>query len=288
MNTKLAIGTVQFGTAYGINNKTGQVPEKQVVELLARAYAAGVNIVDTAQAYGESEYVLGRVLPALNKPFRVVSKFIAGPGLTPDALFSDTCARLKVKRLYAFLYHKFSDFQAYPDWHEKLLGIKAKGSLDKIGFSVYYPHEIQFLLDNNVKFDLVQLPYSVFDRRFEVLFPALKERGVEVHVRSVFLQGLAFTSTSNLPAYLERMRPRIELINSISRKVGIPVVALCLCFAYINPCIDKVVIGLDGIGDLESALDSIKWKDEVVKICSELSALKENNEMLILPHNWGK
>ncbi len=287
MITKLALGTVQFGAVYGINNKTGRVPEGEASGILRRAYSAGVDMLDTAQTYGESEAVLGRARPPDAK-FKIVSKFTAGTGLTPKSLFAESRARLKTAGLYAFLYHKFSDFRDYSDWHEELLGLKADGSLEKIGFSVYYPHEVQALLDGGVKFDVVQLPYSVFDRRFEPLFPALREAGVEVHVRSVFLQGLAFMKPSELPAGLAGMKGKIERLRAVSEKSGIPVSALCLCFGLLNSGIDRVVIGVDGLADLENNLASAARKDEVAKIYDELCLLREDDEEIILPFKWKK
>src|SRR5262245_62959827 len=72
---KLGLGTVQFGLAYGVTNASGQVPRADVAAILAAALAAGVDLFDTAAAYGESETVLGELLP--EKPLRLVSKIPA-------------------------------------------------------------------------------------------------------------------------------------------------------------------------------------------------------------------
>ena len=285
--TKLALGTVQFGAVYGINNTKGRIPEREVTGILNRAYSVGIDMLDTAQVYGDSEAVLGRAL-SLDTRFKIVSKFIAGPGLNPKGVYSDSRARLNVGGLYAFLYHKFSDFRDYPGWYDGLRQLKAGGALKKIGFSVYYPHEVRSLLDRGVKFDLVQLPYSVFDRRFESLFPALRMAGVEVHVRSVFLQGLAFMKPSELPPGLAGMKGKLEYLNAISQKTGIPVSALCLCFGLLNPDIDRVIVGVDGPADLEENLAAAVRQDEVKKAYEQLCLLKEDNEELILPFKWKK
>ena len=285
MTTKLALGTVQFGAAYGINNKMGRIAEGDAAAILKRAYSAGVDTLDTSQAYGESEAVLGRILRP-DAPFKVVSKFIAASGATPQGLFAESCARLHADRLYAFLYHRFSDFKDYPGWYEEFLRLKAGGAVEKIGFSVYYPGEISFLLDSGVKFDIVQLPYSVFDRRFEPLLPALRKAGVEVHVRSVFLQGLAFMKPSALPPSLAGIKGKLEQLHTLSEKSGIPISALCLCFGSLNNCIDRVVIGVDGLADLQSNLAGAGRKDEVAKVYDELCRLREENEEIILPFKW--
>ena len=287
MTNKLALGTVQFGTVYGINNRTGRVPEGETAAILRRAYSAGVDMLDTAQAYGESEAVLGRALQPDAK-FRIVSKFTAGPDLTPKALFAESLARLNARALYAFLSHKFSDLRDYPGWHKELLELKAGGSLEKVGFSVYYPDELRSLLDGGVKFDLVQLPYSVFDRRFEALLPELKKLGVEVHARSVFLQGVAFMKPSELPPGLAGIKEKLERLHAVSEKSGLPVSALCLCFGLLNDGIDRVVVGVDGLADLEGNLAGAARKDEVAKVSEELCLLREDDEEIILPFKWKK
>ncbi len=287
MTTKLALGTVQFGTVYGINNRTGRVPEEETAGILRRAYSAGIDTLDTSQAYGESEAVLGRLLRP-DAPFKVVSKFIAAPGATPRGMLAGSRARLHASRLYAFLYHRFSDLRDYPGWHKELLELKTGGSLEKIGFSVYYPAELRSLLDGGVKFDLVQLPYSVFDRRFEALLPELKKLGVEVHARSAFLQGLAFMDPAALPPGLAGMRPKLERLRGLADKSGLPVSALCLCFGLLNPCIDRVVIGVDGLADLENDLAGAARENEAQKIYDGLCGLREDDEELILPFRWKK
>ena len=285
MITKLALGTVQFGAVYGINNKTGRVPERDADAILRRAYSAGIDTLDTSRAYGESEPVLGRILRP-DAPFKVISKFIAAPGATPQGLLAESRARLKADKLYAFLYHRFSDFRDYPGWYEEFLLLKAGGAVEKTGFSVYYPREARFLLDSGVKFDILQLPYSVFDRRFEPLFPALREAGVEVHVRSVFLQGLAFMKPVELPPGLAGIKGKLERLRAVSQKSGIPASALCLCFGLLNDGVDRVVIGVDGLTDLESSLAGAARKDEVAKVYDELCLLREDDEDLLLPFKW--
>jgi len=287
MISKLALGTVQFGTVYGIKNRTGRIPEKEAAAILARAGAAGVEMLDTAQTYGDSEAVLGRIMPPAAR-FRIVSKFSAVPGVSVKALLESSLSRLRVNGLYSFLYHKFSDFRERPEGYRELLELKAAGLIEKTGFSVYYPSEIRLLLDGGVKFDLVQLPYSVFDRRFEPLLPELKKAGVEVHARSVFLQGAALMKPEELPAGLSVLGSKLKRLEALSAKAGIPRPALCLCFALLNAGIDRVVIGVDGAADLEANLAGAGLYKEAAGVCAELGELEEKDENFLLPFKWKK
>ena len=59
---KLGLGTVQFGTDYGISNKLGQTSADEVRKILEFAAGHGIRYLDTAPAYGTSEAVLGENL----------------------------------------------------------------------------------------------------------------------------------------------------------------------------------------------------------------------------------
>lgn len=288
MTAKLALGTVQFGAAYGIKNKTGRIPEKDAADILRRAYSEGIEVLDTSQAYGESEAVLGRIIPPLKVRFKIVSKFIAARSSTPKGVVADSMRRLSADGFYAFLYHRFSDFHDYPEWHTELQEIKAGGSFKKLGFSVYYPRELQSLIDSGVKFDIVQVPYSVFDRRFEQLFPVLKNMGVEIHVRSAFLQGAVFIKPSELPTALVGLKQKLVRLHAVSERSGISVAALCLGFSLLSPGIDQVLIGVDGLADLESNIAAAVGKEGVKKLYDDLCGLREDDETLILPFKWKK
>lgn len=78
MTPQLCLGTAQFGLAYGITNAAGQVQEDAVAPLLLQAQEARIGWLDTAQAYGNAEAVLGRQLPAAHG-FRLISKLPAQP-----------------------------------------------------------------------------------------------------------------------------------------------------------------------------------------------------------------
>lgn len=288
MPVNLVLGTAQFGAAYGINNKTGRrLPDKEISDILRKAFSSGIDLLDTAQAYGESESVLG-ALSANAGRFNIISKFTVTPGSAPRKLLSESLSRLRTGGLYAFLYHRFSDFEVSSSWYRELIGLKSEGLFGKLGFSVYYPREIISLLDRDVAFDLVQLPYSVFDRRFEPLLPELKKRGVEVHARSLFLQGLVFRVPEELPSGLESIRPKLERLRSISEAEDIPLSVLCLCFGFLNKHLDRLVVGVDGVRDLEDAVSSMGRKAEVSRVYEELSCLQEKDESIILPVNWRK
>src|SRR5262249_49070854 len=70
---KLALGGAQFGMRYGIANTSGQPPNAAVDQILRRANEFGISMIDTAEAYGDSEAILGRLV-GHNAHIRIVTK----------------------------------------------------------------------------------------------------------------------------------------------------------------------------------------------------------------------
>lgn len=286
-HSKLALGTVQFGLDYGINNQHGQVSYQNVKEILTLAHRNGIGLLDTAVAYGDSEAVLGKALQELQLPFDVVSKL--PPKMTQGevvTVLNKSLERLQIDRLYACLFHNFEDFEQTPALFDELVQAKHQGKVNKVGFSVYYPQQITFLLKKGIPFDLVQLPYNVFDQRFGELFPLLKEQGIEIHTRSTFLQGLFFKNRDILPKHFNSVANKIESLRQLSKTHQIPLAVLLLNFVQLQPDIDQVVIGVDLPQHLKDNLISVDFLEKTRNIYSDLQQLKENNEQIILPFHW--
>lgn len=206
MNTtpKLCLGTVQFGLSYGITNQDGQVSEVEVRRILNLAALSGIELLDTAQAYGTAEAVLGRCWPS-KAPRRLISKL---PAEAPMQCWEDslvaTLQRLQAPKLHGFLLHRSSDLLAADgyellDWLESL---RERGVVECIGVSIYEASELEGLpLD---RLQLVQLPLSVYDQRLirDGTVAKLQDLGIAVHARSVLLQGLLLQSPHQWPDYL--------------------------------------------------------------------------------------
>lgn len=201
--TKLVLGTVQFGVNYGINNISGQVPLDEVRTILRIAAKNGVKTLDTSSAYGNSEIVLGNALKNTDFQFDIVSKYPKSD-LGVREIFQKSLDNLGVKSLYGYLVHHFEFYQEHPEIFSEMTALKNEGKIHKIGFSLYNVGQLNYLMDNNVKFDILQFPYNIFDRQFEPFMTDLTNRGVEIHTRSAFLQGLFFKDTNFLP---EKLKP---------------------------------------------------------------------------------
>lgn len=258
--SRLALGTVQFGLAYGIANREGQVPAAEAARILACAREHGLDTLDTAAAYGESERRLGEI--GVDE-WRVVSKL---PPLPPDC--QDVQAwversarasleRLRIPLLHGLLVHRPADLASDRgvELFSALQRLQRAGLVCRIGASVYAPEELEMLLQR-FALDLVQAPFNIVDRRFETSgwLRRLKAEGTEVHTRSVFLQGLLLLPADARPAQFARWQ---ELWSAWDRWValtGRSRAAVCLGFALRRPEIDRVVIGVDSAAQLAAAV----------------------------------
>src|SRR5690606_15941273 len=129
---------------------------------------------------------------------------------------------LKSKAIYGCLFHDYNSWKQQPQLLDELQKLKAEGKISKVGFSLYYPQQAEELLENKIDFDLVQVPYSLFDQRFETVFKKLKKVGVEIHTRSVFLQGLFFLQPEKISPYFQEILPQIATAKAFSEQHKIP------------------------------------------------------------------
>lgn len=273
---KLVLGTVQFGLQYGINS-AGRPSEDAVKSILAEASKGGITTLDTSSAYGNSEEILGKCITP-EAGFKIVSKYPKGE--TPvGELFNNSLRRLKEKSLYGYLLHHFEVYKNNPKVWNEFIALKESGMVRKIGFSLYTPEELQFILDNKSPFDLIQVPFNIFDKKFLPLMKEVHEKGVEVHVRSTFLQGLFFKDREMLPEKLKPLKKYLLELDDFSRQSGLSISEIALNYNLQNPYVDGVLIGVDNVSQLQMNLASVK--DTPIDVSIEV---KEKE--LLNPVNW--
>lgn len=289
---RIGLGTVQFGMPYGVANRDGQVPEDEVRRVLAAARAAGVETLDTARAYGESEAVLGRCLPP--EGFRVVTKIrpLKDAVITEERAaeaergLGESLVALRRPRVDALLVHHAGDLlvPGGERLFERMRELKAKGLAAKIGASVYGAEEIDGLLAR-YPLDVVQLPVSVLDQRLVASghLKALKKAGVEVHARSVFLQGLALADPAALPRGLEAAAPHVRRCRDAFAALGLTPLEGALSFALGRPELDVVLVGVDGEAHLRQVLAAA-----AAAKTADFSALAVDDARLLNPALWAR
>jgi aryl-alcohol dehydrogenase-like predicted oxidoreductase len=285
LTQRLALGTAQFGLAYGLNNQAGQPTPAAVAEVLAAARTAGLTLLDTAAAYGNSEARLGELVGE-NAAFELITKIPAGPPAQVAQHLAESLARLRRKQVYGVLFHAFGPLQAEPAAWEALQAARAAGQVKRIGVSLYHPHEADWLLAQNWDVDLVQVPYNVLDQRFATVLPQLAARGVEVHVRSAFLQGLLLREPDSLPPFFSSLAPKLTRLRALAAEAGVPLPAALLLFAAYASGVARAVIGVDSVANLHENLAAASYLAATEALRPALTELAEPTDTFILPYTW--
>lgn len=274
-SNKLVLGTVQFGLQYGINS-AGRPSAEQVLDILDNAKAGGIQILDTSSAYGNAEEVLGSVKAGSN--FMIVSKY-PKCDKTVEETFSNSLKILGTDHLYGYLLHHFEVYRENKAVWNDFVQLQKDGKVDRIGFSLYEPWELDLILNDGIPFSLIQVPFNIFDRQFEPYFQKLKEMDVEIHVRSTFLQGLFFKDRNSLPEKLEPLKKHLLQLDEYAACKGITVCDLALNCNLQNPYIDGVLIGVDNKDQLMQNFTSVKDVEIDIDIQVE-------DPELLKPVNW--
>lgn len=259
---KLALGTVQFGLKYGVANTGERVRLEDAKLIVDRARQAGITTLDTAIAYGESESVLGEIdVQGLN----IITKLPAVPDDCGNVTqwvttqIHQSLQRLQINRVHGLLLHRPSQLSESigSELNAALQSLKVEGVVKKIGISIYGPAELD-ALNGRYAFDLVQAPLNILDRSFVESGWALRlqNQGVEVHTRSAFLQGLLLMPRGNRPVKFARWDVIWSEWDRWLAETGLSPLQACLRFTNTLDCIDKVVIGVDSITQLEEIIES--------------------------------
>lgn len=272
LNSKLSLGTVQFGLDYGVTNQNGQVTIDTARNILNIAKQSNIRTLDTASLYGNSEQVLGEI--GIND-YQVITKttFLKDDVNEVIVNFYKSLERLNRDKVEGLLIHNIGDIEnnQFDTLFSKLNELKKEGLIGKIGFSTYTPEQIDFLL-NTFDFDLIQVPFNVFDNRLIVggQLKKLKNKGIEVHVRSVFLQGLLLDFNS-LGSYFSNWKKKFDDYQKIVKDSELSLLEYALNFALNVEEIDRVLVGVN----------NQKQLTDIVKA----SQKKNNNSLLPFPIN---
>lgn len=261
---KLGLGTVQFGMPYGISNNSGQVEATEIRKILQLAASNSMQVLDTAQGYGNSEVVLGENLPPSHN-FLIVTKTL--PLTTNqvqsehvskiEASFYDSLHNLRQSSVYGLMIHHSADLLSPGGdrLYDLLQRFKAEGLVKKIGVSVYDKDEIDRLFEK-YPFDLVQLPLNVFDQRLvrDGTLQRIHEAGIEIHVRSVFLQGLLLMPTAALPPYFERLKSHHGAYLQVLKQADVSPLESALGYIHNQLEVSSVLVGVESRVQLEECL----------------------------------
>ena len=291
--TELGLGTAQLGLPYGVSNRGGRPSEAEAAAILERALRGGIRTFDTAPAYGESERLLGRLLPP-GAEARIVTKT---PPLAAAEVTAAECEalrraaersreRLRRERLDTLLVHHGSDL-GLPGAERlaaAVVGLRDEGIAARIGVSVYDREELEAARDL-LPLDVVQLPLNAFDQRFlrDGTLAALAAEGVEVHLRSVFLQGLLLIDPEGLPTHLGAARGPLRRLGELGERHGLGRLELALAAVRDLPGVRLVLVGANSAAELAGCLAAL---DAPAPAGLETAELAVDDLDVIDPRRW--
>lgn len=287
--SKLAIGTVQFGMPYGVANSVGQVSLDEASEILTLARKEGVDTLDTAIAYGESERVLGQIGV---DDYQVITKL---PSMLDNEIdvfkwverqVESSLKKLKQKEIYGLLLHKPCSLKEKNGdaLYQALIDLKSQGLIKKIGVSIYSPSELDLVL-NDFDIDLVQAPVNLFDRSMEStgIGKQLKEKGIEVHARSIFLQGLLLMKPESRPKKFSRWHKVFEVFGNWLAANNKTALEATLKYVDQLSFVDKLIVGVDSKLHLEQILAALNSGSVDIPVFFD-----HKDTRLINPSRWSE
>ena len=257
---RLALGTAQFGLDYGITNVHGRASREAVAAILKDARSGGMDTLDTAIAYGDSEQRLGEAgaagwkivtkLPPIPEGCRDVASWIGNA-------VEESLLRLRIQSLYGLLLH--SPLQLLEGSgaiiYGALVQLRRDGLVEKIGISIYDPSELDSLFPR-FPVDLVQSPFNILDRRLDRSgwMRRLHAQDVELHVRSIFLQGLLLMDAAERTGRFGQWQPLWSRLEGWLGQEGLTPLEACIGHALSFPEIHRVVIGVESSQQLSEIL----------------------------------
>jgi aryl-alcohol dehydrogenase-like predicted oxidoreductase len=282
---RIVLGGAQLGLPYGILNGGETLSGEEVARILDTAVVHGIDSIDTAIAYGQSESVIGET--AQNR-FKIISKL---PPLPLDvsnvskwvlAQVEASLSRLKCTSLDALLLHQPQDLvgQHGAELYAAISSLKIKKIIQRFGISIYVPDELDGII-GKFDIDVVQAPLNVFDRRILKVIDQLTARNIEVHVRSVFLQGVLIAKPEDRPLRFQPWSNHFEQFDEWVYSSGVSAMACCLGFALQQPGVAKLVIGTTSANSLAEIMGSIPDSNLDVPV-----QLQSSIEQLIDPRAW--
>ncbi len=282
----IILGSAKFGHSYGSFNNNKKINLEELNAIIKIAKKHGINFIDTSQDYKKSENVIGN----LNiKNFNFITKIpkLSNTNHKPKDFiklaFEKSLQKLKTNKLYGLLFRSPSCLirEPYFSFWNEAKKLKEKKLVKKVGITIYNPEELDIVYEK-LKPDIVQFPYNVFDQRLKKTgwIDSLYDNKVELHARSIFLQGLLLIEKSRLPDKFSDFYLDWNDYHAWLKKTNISALEACLNFVMAEKKISKIVIGVDTSQQLLEIIN-VKFKNIM------FSTWKKNiDERVYNPLKW--
>ena len=284
--SKIILGTVQFGLNYGINNTRGKTPIQEVHPILDFAYSKGIMTLDTASGYGDSEEIIGDYLASNpDKKFEIITK-VNSSKITLEKQLHESLQKLKVDKVEVLMLHSFELYEKFKS-QLPLFCQKNKGKFfNELGVSVYTNEEVGVISSDPV-IDRIQTPFNLLDNELKrgEIYADIKSKGKIIDTRSVFLQGLFFKKTDELPTNLYPLIKPLEKLKKIAESKSLTMEELAIGYVVSMDFIDNVLIGVDSLDQLKDNLNILSNSISMQTV-DEINMISIQNDNLLNPSLW--
>ena len=287
METKIILGSANFGQTYGI--KKNLIKKHEIKKLFNIALKNRIRVIDTSPNYIRSEEIIGLLN---NNRFKIISKIPPKPRnlkrkdikIWVNQIVKTSLKKLKIKKFECLLLHDANSLLSKngEEIYRSVRNMKTCTFTKKIGISIYDFGTLDKIL-KKFRFDLIQVPFNIFDQRLISTgwLERLKKKKIEVHARSIFLQGMLLLRYSQLPNKLKKYsKDWIKWENWLKKNKLNPLQA-CLSFVFNQKQLDGIVVGCNSKSQFNQILKLKKMKYNF-----SLSNLNIKNRKLIDPRQW--
>ena len=282
---KICLGTANFGQKYGLNYGQQFKNLNEIKKIINYCINANIKFIDTSIDYGNT---LSRLSKCDLSKFKIISKVtvinnnINTFSKNLDLQIKNSFELLGVNKIYSILLQRPENILKFKntDINDLFSNLKKKYNIKKIGFSFYDQNLLKSLI-SKIDMDIVQIPYNIFDNRFEKVMIQMNKLDIEIHSRSVFLQGVLLKKKENLNSYFMKWSKHFDLYNEWLVKNKYQPLEFCLNYVKKNININKIVIGVDSIDQLDQIVNSIYKKNIIMS-----DKLFINDEKILMPKLW--
>ena len=287
MKNKIILGSANFDQIYGI--KKNFIKKSEIKKLFDLALKNKIKTIDTSPLYNKSEKIIGLLN---NNRFKIISKIPKPPKnikrenikkwLKQNVMIS--LKNLKIKKFECLLLHNANSLLCKngDEIYKGIRNMKINGLTSKIGVSIYDFNVLDKIL-KKFKFNLIQAPFNILDQRLieKGWLQKLKKRKIEVHARSIFLQGILLIKHNQLPKKLIKLSKKLVMWENWLKKNKFSSLQVCLSFVLNQRQLDGIVVGYNNTNQLNQIL-----KLKQIKNNFSLPNLNIKDKKLIDPREW--
>ena len=294
--SEISLGTVELGLDYGIaaGGEILRPAADEAARLLHRALDLGINLIDTARAYGDSEEIIGRALEARRSEFHLVSKVQTFPGLAPDerrrrmeASVEESARHLRTQSLDLLLLHSSaSDDLSSGELADVLDDIRARGLTRFTGASIYGQQSALAAIHSG-QFDCLQIAWNLLDRRAEAEVTALAARAnIGLMARSVLMRGALTHRHALLPDALAPVREAASRLTALAEREGISLPELAYRYILSQKGPLTALAGTGRISELEQCIAYAGQGPLAQRVIADIRQIAVEDETLLDLSRW--